>query len=131
MESPKRKGLFPITAILFLLIVVVLTAISLFSAWQLYFVEGAEFSRVSIYLFTGILGLMVTISMLSQISRRYRAVRRVENERVFTVEECDKCNFKSVRGFERGDVIFKGTVKECPKCKSHMTITAIYRGSSK
>jgi len=44
---------------------------------------------------------------------------------VVTMAECGKCDFKSLRKFERGDYVFK-PVEKCPKCSDPMTITSIY-----
>lgn len=44
---------------------------------------------------------------------------------VVTVAECGKCDFKSLRKFERGDYVFK-QVEKCPKCSDSMTISSIY-----
>jgi len=45
-----------------------------------------------------------------------------------TTLECQKCGFKNVREFQRGDYVFKNTEDQCPKCNEKtMTIGSIFR----
>ena len=47
-------------------------------------------------------------------------------QRVATTILCQKCGFKNVREFQRGDYILKET-ESCPKCNEKMLITSIHR----
>jgi len=45
-----------------------------------------------------------------------------------TTVECQKCGFKNVREFQRGDYVFKPTEDQCPKCNEKtMSIGSIFR----
>lgn len=126
-----RKGrarYFPIVAILFLLVVAFLTIVSFHSAFRFFFAGGgAESGNLFFYLITGVLGLFILVSMATRFFRRYKAAQMARMRMVVTLEECESCKFKSIREFERDDFIYKRTDKECPKCKSPLIITAIYR----
>jgi len=47
-------------------------------------------------------------------------------QRVATTILCEKCGFKNVREFQRGDYILKET-ENCPKCNEKTLITSIHR----
>ena len=47
------------------------------------------------------------------------------NKQVLTVELCDKCSFKKVRPFKKGDFINK-KVGKCTQCKGDLFMTAIF-----
>ena len=76
-------------------------------------------------LMMGFIGLSLSTYMLLQT--RSRAPRSIfEPLRVSTTTSCQKCGFKNVRDFQRGDYIFK-EAEACPKCSERMMITSIYR----
>lgn len=76
-------------------------------------------------LLIGFLGVAFSTYLLFQTRRRIMSLR-IEVPSITTTIECRKCGFKSVRGFQRGDYIFK-EVDQCQKCNEKMLITAIYR----
>jgi hypothetical protein len=76
-------------------------------------------------LLIGFLGVAFSTYLLLQTRRRIMSLR-IEVPSITTTIECRKCGFKSVRGFQRGDYIFK-EVDSCQKCNEKMLITAIYR----
>jgi hypothetical protein len=81
------------------------------------------------FLLIGFFGLALSIYMLLQ--SRGKPMRVIlELPRVITTLECPKCDFKSVRDFQRDDYIFKET-DSCQKCNETMRITAIYREAKK
>ena len=45
---------------------------------------------------------------------------------IITVTECQKCDFKNIRKFVKGDFVMK-EADDCPKCKKPILITAIYQ----
>lgn len=117
-------------AILFILVVAFLTIVSFYSALRFFSPGGgAESGNLFFYLITGVLGLFILVSMASQFFRRYKAAQMARMRMVVTVEECESCRFKSIREFVRDDFVYKQMDKECPKCKSPLIITAIYRRS--
>jgi len=73
----------------------------------------------------GSIGLALSVYMLLQIQRKPSRVA-FEMPRVITTILCQKCGFKNIRDFQRGDYIFK-EAEPCPKCNEKMTIASIYR----
>jgi hypothetical protein len=94
--------------------------------------EGNDLTSF-MFIMSGATGLILTFYMI----RRYQTSiqRMIKGRRivVLTVEECPKCNYKSVRPFREGDFVY-GYGEECPRCpkspersaENRMLITAIY-----
>ncbi len=94
--------------------------------------EGNNLANFS-FMILGAMGLIGTFYAI----RRYQVSiqRMIKGRRivVLTVEECSKCNYKSVRPFREGDFVY-GYGEECPRCprppegsvENRMLITAIY-----
>lgn len=76
-------------------------------------------------LLIGFLGAALSTYVLLQTRRKMKRLS-ITPPTVTTTIECRKCDFKSVREFQRGDYIFK-EVEPCQKCNENMLITAIYR----
>ena len=76
-------------------------------------------------LIIGLIAMALSVYVLLQ-SRKRIANMKIEAPKVMTTVECKKCNFKSVREFQRGDYIFK-ELEDCQKCKDKMMVTAIYK----
>jgi len=107
-------------------IILVALALSLvaFNQAMYAYMEG-DVNQATYLLMMGVLGLSLSAYLLFQT--RSRAPRFVfEPQRVSTTISCEKCGFKNVRDFQRGDYIFKGA-EACPKCGDGMMITSIYR----
>ncbi|MCW4016188.1 MAG: hypothetical protein NWF06_07455 [Candidatus Bathyarchaeota archaeon] len=81
------------------------------------------------FLVIGFGGLALSVYWLLQ-TRRTPVRASLELPRVITTLECPKCDFKSIRDFQREDYIFK-KVGSCQKCNETMTITAVYREPEK
>jgi len=73
----------------------------------------------------GSIGLALSVYMLLQTQRKPPRVA-FEMPRVITTILCQKCGFKNIRDFQRGDYIFK-EAESCPKCNEKMMIDSIYR----
>ena len=73
----------------------------------------------------GFLAMGLSVYVMFQ-SRKRAATMKIEAPKVMTTIECKKCNFKSVREFQRGDFVFK-ELEACQKCDDKMIITAIYK----
>jgi len=73
----------------------------------------------------GIIGVALSLYTVAQFRRRSHS-KPIKEPDVMTTEECQKCGFKNVRKFVKGDYIMK-TAEDCPKCKKPMTITSIYQ----
>ena len=81
------------------------------------------------FLAIGFGGLALSVYMLLQTRGKPMRVA-LELPHVITTLECPKCDFKSIRDFQREDYIFK-EVGSCQKCEEKMKITAIYREEKK
>jgi hypothetical protein len=80
----------------------------------------------SLLLLIGFSGVALSTYMLLQTRRRTPRIV-FKPYQIATTMLCQKCGFKNIREFQRGDYIFKEDVEECPKCKEKMMIASIYR----
>jgi len=110
---------------------IVLAALFVISIWFLYvgltsYVSG-EFETATVMALIGVIGLGISLIVLRRLRRRIMVPLQqpLIPLNVLTVEQCDKCGFKNVKKFERGDYVFK-TAEKCPKCGTLTTITSIY-----
>jgi hypothetical protein len=88
-----------------------------------------EVETEEVLLLIGFLGLALSTYVLFQTRRRIARLK-IEAPKTLTTIECQKCGFKNVREFQRGDFIFKD-FEPCQKCNDKMMITAIYREEKK
>jgi len=92
-------------------------------------VDQPNISDSYLFLAIGFFGLALSVYMLLQTRGKPMHVA-LELPRVITTLECPKCDFKSIRDFQKEDYIFKET-GPCQKCNETMKITAIYREAKK
>lgn len=119
-EPPKTN--ISLFSIIMVLITVVLSVIALFIGFATY--ESQDLSALP-YMLIGFIGLAISAYLLLQTKRK--PLRGTfEMPQVVTTILCQKCGFKNIRDFERGDYVFKET-EPCPKCNDNMMIAAIYR----
>ncbi|MDH4221406.1 MAG: hypothetical protein OEV19_01540 [Candidatus Bathyarchaeota archaeon] len=119
-EPPKAN--ISLFSVVMVLITVVLSVIALFMGFATY---KSQDPSAQIYMLIGFIGLAISAYLLLQTKRR--TLREAfEMPQVVTTILCQKCGFKNIRDFERGDYIFKET-EPCPKCSDNMMITSIYR----
>ena len=111
-------------AMIILFITLALSLMSLVLAVFLNFTYGQEVIAGYLTL-AGSLGLGLSLYILYQMRRRRTLRLKLRNPKITTTIECKKCNFKSMRDFQRGDFIFK-ELEQCQKCNENMLITAIY-----
>jgi hypothetical protein len=111
-----------------ILVFFVLSLVALFIAVESLIEQSGTLNSYS-FLLIGFFGLTISIYMLLQTRGKPMSVA-LELPRVLTTLECPKCDFKSVRDFQRDDYIFKET-GSCQKCNETMKITAIYREPKK
>jgi hypothetical protein len=78
-----------------------------------------------VFLVIGFAGLISATYMLIQ-ARGHMVHIKIEIPPVMTTVACQKCGFKNVRTFERGDYVFK-QAGPCPKCNDKLLVSAIYR----
>ena len=127
-EVDSSKG--RISIILFVIILVAL-GLSLVAFYQAVIAYGSEqFSLATWFLLIGFMGLTLSTYILLQTRKRSFKLP-IQAQRVATTILCQKCGFKNIRDFERGDYIFKDVTNECPKCNKKMTIASIYREAEK
>ena len=108
---------------LIVLIVLALSVVALMLSVNA-FIAGNEI--VAGYLLViGFIAMGLSVYVLFQ-SRKRAASMKIEAPKILTTVECKKCNFKSVREFQRGDFVFKD-LDACQKCNDRMIITAIYK----
>jgi hypothetical protein len=111
-----------------ILIFFVLSLFALFIAVQSIIEQADSWNSYS-FLLIGVFGLVLSVYMLLQTRSKSTQIT-LELPRVITTLECPKCDFKSVRDFQRGDYMFKES-GSCQKCNEPMKITAIYREAKK
>jgi len=115
----------------FLLAVLVITLLlSLFSIYQglaEYLLPNGDTGTGSFYMSIGMVTLALSIYMLLQTRRRMLRFVGMEIQPLSTTLQCQKCGFKNLREFQRGDFVFKQTDQTCPKDNEKLTISAIYR----
>jgi len=120
-EAPTRR-------ISFIYLVVILVTFVLSISALFYAADAwSKNQSVSAGYFTliGSIGLALSTYMLLQIQRKPSRVA-FEMPRVITTILCQKCGFKNIRDFQRGDYVFK-EVEPCPKCNEKTMIASIYR----
>ena len=119
--SPAAKvSSFVLLAIFVMLVVAIMALVLSYGAYA-----SGNYDVAAALLIIGFIGVAACSYVLFQT--RQRLIRlRIEMPPITTTIECRKCGFKTVRGFQRGDYIFK-EVDVCQKCNEKMLITAIYR----
>jgi len=108
---------------LFLVIILVTLVMAIVSLYQAFRVEDLN-TRIN-FAMIGATTLAFSAYLLFQSRRKMRRFT-IKIQRVVTTILCQKCGFKTIRDFQRGDYIFKET-EECPKCNEKMLIASIYR----
>ena len=90
-------------------------------------ISAFSFNEIAAYylLLIGFVGAALSTYVLLQTRKKMQRLR-LKTPPITTTVECEKCGFKSIREFQRGDHIFK-EVEPCEKCNVNMLITAIYR----
>lgn len=119
-ETPRKiSSLF----LAIIAITLALSIIAIFSGVNAYITGDS--GTVYPSLLIGVSGLALSAYMLLQTRRRTLQMT-IKMPPVTTTLLCEKCGFKNLREFQRGDYIFK-EAEECPKCKEKLQITSIYR----
>jgi hypothetical protein len=125
VEPARRVSPFLLAIIL---VAFILSLSALFIAVES-LIEQTDVLNSYSFLAIGFFGLALSVYMLLQM--RGKPMRVIlELPKVITTLECPKCDFKSIREFQREDYIFKET-GSCEKCNEPMKITAIYREAKK
>ncbi len=109
-----------------IIIILVALGLSIAAFYQAIIAYGnQQFNMGSYFALIGIMGLTFLTYMMIQ-TRRKTLKLPIQAQRVATTILCQKCGFKNIRDFQRGDYILKDT-EECPKCNEKMIIASIYR----
>jgi len=121
-EPPTRKISSFFLAIILVTFVLAVTA--LFTGLDAYN-KNPQNASAGYFMLVGFIGLALSAYMLLRTRRKPLRVA-FEMPRVITTILCQKCGFKNIRDFQRGDYVFK-EAEPCPKCKEKMMISSIYR----
>jgi hypothetical protein len=119
VEKPRKRISYLFLAII--LVTLALSAAALYFAIEEY-ANGQD--PISLLLIGGS-GFALSFYMLFQ-TRRKTMRFEIKEQPVITTILCQKCGFKNVRDFQRGDYIFK-EADPCPKCNEKMSVASIYR----
>ena len=107
-----------------ILVTLVLSVSALFYGVDAY-TRNQQSVSAGYFMLIGFIGLALSAYMLLQTKRRPLQAA-LKMPRVITTILCQKCGFKNIRDFQRGDYIFK-EMEVCPKCDDKMMIFSIYR----
>ncbi|MFQ6080042.1 MAG: hypothetical protein ACE5OW_00010 [Candidatus Bathyarchaeia archaeon] len=111
---------------LFLVIILVTLVLAIAALYQaVHAFRNQDFNAVINFAMIGATTLALSTYMLFQTRRKMQKFT-IKMQRVATTILCQKCGFKTIRDFQRGDYIFK-EAEECPKCNEKMLIASIYR----
>jgi len=119
IEKPRKR-----ISYLFLAIIFVALALSAVAVYESLAEFEAGRDGTSLLLIGGS-GFILSAYMLLQTRRRTMRLE-IKEYPVITTISCQKCGFKNIRDFQRGDYIFKET-DPCPKCNEKMSVASIYR----
>ena len=125
-EKPPQRKRSPIILFTVISIILLLSLVFLIFAFDAFrysrFYDGLWLSVISI------IGLVVSTYGFSLVFQARKAVPQLilKPQKVLTEVLCQKCGFKNVRDFQRGDYILQDS-ETCPKCNEKMLIDSIYR----
>ena len=123
-SSPATKKISP-----FLLVIVMTTLVLalafIYIGLQDYLGDKIEDGSLNLTLGMGLFA--ISTYLLFQTKRR-PLKKGLEIQPLNTTVLCQKCGFKNVREFQRGDYVFKEMDEPCPKCNEKtLSINAIFR----
>ncbi|HKZ93650.1 MAG TPA: hypothetical protein VJ249_03600 [Candidatus Bathyarchaeia archaeon] len=121
--SPTRRLSPALIAVV--MIALLLSLVSIYLGLNEYLVGDS--STASFYMSIGMVTLALSTYMLYQTRRRMIRLISLEMQPLSSTVQCQKCGFKNVREFQRGDFVFKETEEKCPKDETKMKISSIYR----
>jgi len=112
----------------FYIVILFSLAVLAYSLWILYdsytaYLEGRT-GNFYMGLVIGAIGIGLAISSLTTLRKRIIMIQTME-PRTVTVEFCNKCQYKKIRKFKKGDYVHKKT-KKCPQCGTNLVISEIY-----
>jgi len=108
-----------------LMITLVLSLVSIYEGIDAYI--NKDPASGSLFLTMGATTLIISTYLWFQTRQRILKLS-MAIQPINTTLECQKCGFKNVREFQRGDYVFKPTEDQCPKCNEKtMTVGSIFR----
>jgi hypothetical protein len=107
-----------------ILITIGLSAVALYQALVEFDTGNTSGTGVSLLLIGGT-GFALSAYMLFQNRRRTMHIE-IKEQPVVTTISCQKCGFKNIRDFQRGDYVLK-EAEPCPKCNEKTSVASIYR----
>ena len=119
-KQPTRRFSSFLIAMIFVLLALSITA--LMQAFDLYRRNDLNYTT---FMMIGLIGLAISTYMLLQTRKKVLQIT-LAIQPVTTTVLCQKCGFKSIREFQRGDYIFK-EAEPCPRCNEKTTIASIIR----
>ena len=120
--APRRS---PPLLIAVIMIALMLAIFSIYFGMTEYMLGDS--STASFYMSIGMVILAFSAYMLYQTRKRMIRLISMEMQPLSSTVQCQKCGFKNIREFKRGDFVFKETDESCPKDNQKMVISAIYR----
>ena len=121
-KQPIRRFSSFLIAIVFVLLA--LSIIALMWAFDLYGRNPNDLNYMT-FMMIGLIGLALSTYMLLQTRKKVLQIT-LATQPVTTTILCQKCGFKNLREFQRGDYIFK-EAEPCPRCNEKTTIASIIR----
>jgi len=107
------------------MITLVLALAFIYMGLQAYLVASVEDGSLNLAL--GMALLAISTYLLFQTKKR-PLKQGLEIQPVNTTISCQKCGFKNIREFQRGDYVFKQIGDPCPKCSEKtLSISAVFR----
>lgn len=119
----KGRKLILIIYLLVSIVILLFSAFFIIQAIQAYTLY--QYERGFSLLFTGVVGLALSLYMLSVYTRRPGLIRRKEVRRMVTVVECVSCSYRDRRDYVSGDYVMKES-GGCPVCGGKTLVTEIY-----
>lgn len=114
-----------------LLVVVVIGVFSLFSLYLGFQAYGSDQpERANYYVVIGTVGFSLVGYMVFRTKIMPSRKPEVPKVDVITTLECPQCELKRIRGFTRGDYVFKDD-EPCTRCEGNMVVTRIHRREEK
>ncbi len=121
--EPLTRKISPFLLVI-LLVTLILSVSALFLAVDAY-IRDNNVVNAGYFMLIGFIGLSLSAYMLLQSRRRPSRIA-FEMPQVITTILCQKCGFKNIRDFQKGDYIFKET-EPCPECNEKTMVASIYR----
>jgi hypothetical protein len=125
--EPSKPNANKISPFLLVLVMITLVLALAFIYMGLQAFLGANVEDGSLNLALGMALLAISTYLLFQTKKR-PLKQGLEIQPVNTTISCQKCGFKNIREFQRGDYVFKQIADPCPKCSEKtLSISAVFR----